>query len=153
MVDLTALAHECAPSVAYVTLEAVVTHESRAHPFAVAINGGARLTRRPETKDEAVEVAKRLISMGYSIDMGLAQINSANLARLGLTVEQAFDPCTNLRAAETILRGCYDPAAQTHGHGQVALQAALSCYNTGSYVRGLSNGYVATVYRTAKTPQ
>jgi len=153
VVDFDMLAQQCAPSVAIETIAAVVSHESKRNPFAIGINGGARITRQPLNKAEAVETANKLLSMGLSIDLGLAQINSANLGRLGLTVEQVFEPCVNLRAAETVLRGCYDPAAKRHGPGQLALQAALSCYNTGNYARGLSNGYVQSVYRLAKPQQ
>ena len=149
--ELALLAQECAPTVAIETIAAVVSHESRSNPFAIGINGGARLSRQPADHQEAVDTARKLIGLGYSVDLGLAQINSANLPKLGLTLEQAFDPCANLRAAETVLRGCYDPAAQRLGAGQPALQAALSCFNTGSHTRGLANGYVASVYRVART--
>lgn len=150
LIDFPALAQQCAPTVAIETISAVVSHESRTNPFAIGINGGARITRQPVNLQEAVETATKLLGMGLSIDLGLAQINSANLNRLGLTVEQVFEPCSNLRAAETVLRGCYDPVARQHGHGQRALQAALSCYNTGSYLRGFSNGYVSSIYKLAK---
>lgn len=153
VVDFSTLAHQCAPSVAIATIAAVVSHESRRNPFAIGVNGGTRISRQPANKTEAVELANKLLGMGLSIDLGLAQINSANLSRLGLTVEQVFEPCANLRAAETVLRGCYDPAARRHGPGQLALQAALSCYNTGNYARGLTNGYVQSVYRLAKPQQ
>jgi type IV secretion system protein VirB1 len=150
VIDLPALAQQCAPTVAYTTLAAVVTHESKVNPFQIGINGGARLSRVPETKEEAIEIAKKLLGMGMNIDMGLSQINSANLPKLGLTVEQVFDPCTNLQAGATVLHWCYGPAAKKYGAGQVALQAALSCYNTGNFMRGLANGYVASVYKNAK---
>lgn len=149
VIDLPALAQQCAPTVAYTTLAAVVSHESKTNPFAIGINGGARLSRAPETKEEAIEVSKKLIGMGISIDMGLSQINSTNLSKLGLTVEQLFDPCTNLQAGATVLHWCYGPASKKFGPGQVALRAALSCYNTGDFARGLANGYVASVYKNA----
>ena len=149
LADFHELAQRCAPTVAPETIAAVVTHESRANPFAIGINGGARISRQPIDKQEAVETATRLIGMGLSIDLGLAQINSANLPKLGLTVEQVFDPCTNLRAAETVLRGCYDRASRRYGPGQQSLQSALSCFNTGNSTRGFANGYVASVYRIA----
>ena len=148
--DLAMLAQQCAPTVAIETMVAIVAHESRQNPFAIGINGGTRLSRQPVTKAEAVGVANELLKMSISIDLGLAQINSANLARLGLSVEQAFEPCANLRAAEVVLRGCYDAAASRYGPGQGALQAALSCYNTGGYARGLANGYVQNIYRVAR---
>ena len=143
------LARQCAPTVAIETMVALVAHESRQNPFAIGINGGVRLSRQPATKAEAVGVANQLLKMSVSFDLGLAQINSANLPRLGLSVEQAFEPCANLRAAEVVLRGCYDGAASRYGAGQGALQAALSCYNTGGYAKGVANGYVLDVYRIA----
>jgi type IV secretion system protein VirB1 len=148
--DFAMLAQQCAPTVAVQTIAAVVSHESRTNPFAIGINGGARISRQPESHQEAVETASKLLALGLSIDLGLAQINSANLPKLGLTVQQVFEPCTNLQAAETVLHWCYDPAAKRHGHGQRALQEALSCYNTGDFAKGLANGYVASIYRLAK---
>ena len=148
--DFIAMAQQCAPSIAVETMAAVVSHESRHNPFAIGINGGTRISRQPANKAEAVETAKALLKLSISIDLGLAQINSANLGKLSLSLDEAFEPCANLRAAEKVLRWCYDPAAQRFGAGQVALQAALSCYNTGGYERGLANGYVQSIYRTAK---
>ena len=147
MIDIHALAHECAPSVSLTTMVAIVKHESKNDPYAVGINGRTRITRQPKTQEEAVDIAERLIAMGVSIDMGLAQINSANLKKLGLTVAQVFSPCNNIRAAAQVLHWCYDPAEKKHGGGQAALQAALSCYNTGNFERGLQNGYVQNIYR------
>ncbi len=148
--DFFALANECAPTVARETIVAIVRHESKVNPFAIGINGGTRISRQPKNQEEAIAISEKLISMGVSIDMGLAQINSANLKKLGLSVAQVFDPCTNLRAAEKVLHWCYAPAEKKHGSGQVALQAALSCYNTGDFSRGLSNGYVANIYRLSR---
>ena len=148
--DFSALVEHCAPSVHPATMAAIARVESGRNPLAIGINGRVRITRQPLTKSEAVDTAKQLLQMSVSIDLGLAQINSANLARLGLTVEDAFEPCVNLRAAETVLRWCYDPAAKRLGDGQPALQAALSCYNTGGSARGLANGYVQSIYRVAK---
>ena len=78
-------------------------------------------------------------------DLGLGQINSANLSRLGLSIEAAFDPCRNLTAAAQILSEGYAKARPRHADDQAALRAALSLYNTGDETRGLRNGYVAKV--------
>jgi type IV secretion system protein VirB1 len=74
------------------------------------------------------------------------QINSRHLTQLHLTVAQAFEPCTNLKAGAKILQEAYQQAAGVFGPGQRALQAALSTYNTGDPSRGLANGYVSQVY-------
>lgn len=150
--DFAALAQECAPWVAHQTMAAIVRTESGFRPLAIGINGGARLSRQPETKAEAVATAKWLIANGYNIDMGLGQVNSANLPKIGLTVENAFDPCQNIAASATILQGNYQAAKRKTVDEQAALHAALSAYNTGSFTRGFSNGYVQRVVNNA-TPQ
>lgn len=149
--DFPALVEHCSPSVHIATMAAVARVESGFNPLAIGVNGGGRLSRQPVNKVEAVATARELMKLSMSFDVGLAQINSANLGRLGLSIEDAFEPCANLRAAEKVLRWCYDPAAQRLGGGQAALQAALSCYNTGSYSRGLANGYVQSIYRVARS--
>jgi hypothetical protein len=47
--DFAVLAQQCAPTVAAQTIAAVVTHESRSNPFAIGINGGARIS--PPARD------------------------------------------------------------------------------------------------------
>lgn len=147
--DFIALAQECAPWVAHETMAAIVKTESAFRPLAIGVNGGARLARQPENKAEAIVTAKWLIANGYNIDMGLGQVNSANLAKTGLTVEDAFDPCKNLAAAATILTWNYQAASRKVEGEQAALHAALSAYNTGSFTKGFSNGYVQKVVNNA----
>jgi len=143
--DFVALSQQCAPGVAPQTMAALIKTESRFKPLAIGINGGARLLRQPASKVEAVATATWLISRGYNIDLGLGQINSTNLARYGLSVDDAFDPCTNLAASAAILTASYK-LARSKGHAeQPALYAALSAYNTGSLYRGFGNGYVQRV--------
>ena len=143
--DFNAMAAECAPGVAPQTLAAIVRTESQFQPLAIGINGGAKLQRQPSTKDEAVITAKWLIANNYNIDMGLGQVNSANLGKTGLSVEDAFDPCKNLAAAAMILTWNYQSASKKISDQQAALHAAISAYNTGSFTRGFKNGYVQKV--------
>ena len=139
----------CAPQVAPSTMTAIVRVESGGKPYALNVNGAQKLTRQPRNAEEATAWADWLVNRGYSVDMGLAQINSGNLARLGLVPQQLFDPCTNLRAGAKILTENYLGAARQYGGGQDALRAALSAYNTGNYRAGLTNGYVAKVTAAA----
>lgn len=143
-VDFAALAELCAPSVAVETIAAIVSVESAGNPLAIGVNGG-KLSRQPQSKGEAIAWADDLMARGYSIDLGLGQINSGNLDRLGLTVTDALDSCTNLQAASYLLSDNYARAVMTKGEGDAALVAALSAYNTGDFERGVSNGYVAKV--------
>lgn len=147
--DFAALAHDCAPWVAPQTLAAIVRTESQFRPLAIGVNGGARLTRQPSNKEEAIITAKWLIASGYNVDLGLGQVNSSNLKRTGLSVEDAFDPCRNLAAAATILHANYELARNKIEGEQAALQAALSAYNTGSFSKGFANGYVRKVLDNA----
>ena len=139
----------CAPQVAPSTMAAIVRVESAGRPYAININGAQQLQRQPRSAEEATRWASWLVTRGYSVDMGLAQINSGNLGRLGLTPAQLFEPCTNLRAGAKILTDNYIGASRHYGGGQAALQAALSAYNTGNYRSGLANGYVAKVSAAA----
>lgn len=139
----------CAPAVSPVTIEAVVQVESRSDPLALHVN---RLAVQPPPAgdiDEATRTAETFIAHGYSVDLGLMQVNSRNLPALGLTVAQVLEPCANIKAGGAILAANYRQAAQTLGEGQVALQAALSAYNTGDFARGFANGYVARYYGPA----
>lgn len=142
----------CAPNVAPTTLEAIVQVESGGDPLALNVNG--LTTQPPPARDakEATRVAERYIALGYSVDLGLMQVNSRNLADLGLAVDAVLDPCTNIRAGAAILTADYAAAARTRGDGQPALQAALSAYNTGDFARGFANGYVARYYGPAGVP-
>lgn len=146
---ILSLAQACAPQVAPQTLAAVAYAESRFDPLAIGVNRGPRPARRPRDPAEAARTARALIARGANLDLGLAQINSDNLGWLGLSVEDAFDPCRNLTAAGRVLQAGYRPASTSPADRQVALRAALSRYNTGHPERGLRNGYVARVERAA----
>lgn len=147
--DFVSLAAECAPWVAPQTMAAIVKTESQFNPLAININAGAKLERQPSSKEEAVITAKWLITNNYNIDMGLGQVNSANLAKTKLSVEDAFDPCKNLAAA-AILQWNYATASKRIPDEQAALQAAISAYNTGSFTKGFANGYVNRVVNNAQ---
>jgi len=147
---ILALSHACAPQVAPETLAAVAYAESRFDPLAIGVNRGPRPVRRARDAAEATRIARNLIARGGNLDLGIAQINSANLGWLRLTVEDAFDPCRNLRAAATVLRAGYRPHGPSASARQAALRTALSRYNTGDPERGFRNGYVARVEDAAR---
>lgn len=147
--DFIALTAECAPWVAPQTMAAIVKTESQFKPFAININGGAKLERQPTSKAEAIATAKWLLENNYNIDMGLGQVNSVNLKKTNLSIEDAFDPCKNLAASATILQWNYQSASKKIPDQQAALKAAISAYNTGSFTRGFNNGYVQKVFSNA----
>jgi type IV secretion system protein VirB1 len=144
-----ALAAQCAPAVAPETLLSVVQVESRFEPLAIGVNGAPRVLVEPTSVDDAVAKAAALIKAGRNIDLGLGQINSKNLSWLGLSLADAFEPCTNLRAAARILQDGYGRSDAARVGEQAALKTALSYYNTGHPDRGFTNGYVAKVATAA----
>jgi type IV secretion system protein VirB1 len=143
---VVALAHQCAPSVAPETLVSVVYTESHFNPYAMGINAKGVSTPAAADRVSAAAAARSLISRGYNIDLGLGQINSSNLKWLGLSIEDAFDPCRNLAAAARVLSANYLSVARSSSSTQTAIATAMSMYNTGSRSRGFGNGYVGRVY-------
>lgn len=151
LADLPTLIQQCAPGVGPATMAAIIKVESGGNPYAININNGVRLQRTAQSQQEAISWAKWLISNGYNIDMGLTQVNSANMSRLQVSVEQLFEPCSNISAGAQILSANYVDAVKRDGPGQKAFLSAISAYNTGSQTRGFSNGYVARVAGAAGT--
>jgi len=138
----------CAPDVSPVTIQRIVQVESQGNPLAINVNG-VQLRRQPRDAADAAALAREYIAEGYTVDLGLMQVNSANLPRLGYSVEDMFDPCKNLAAGAAVLTGFYLLAKPRFGDEQAALRAALSAYNTGSFTLGFANGYVARYYGAA----
>ena len=125
----------CAPGDSVDTLASVAKIESGFDTLAIHDNSGG-VTFHPVSEREARDLANNLIvKRGHSVDLGLMQINSANLPRLGLSIGNVFDACHSITAGARILKDGY----------QRALRAALSRYNTGDPVRGVANGYVRRV--------
>jgi len=149
LASVVALAQQCAPSVAPETLLSVVHAESKFDTLAIGVNARGVRPEIPATPAAAARIARSLIAKGYNIDLGLGQINSANLRWLGLSIEDTFDPCRNLAAAARVLSSNFLDAARTQGSSDRAISVALSMYNTGSQARGFGNGYVARVYASS----
>jgi type IV secretion system protein VirB1 len=142
------LAAACAPEAATGTLAAVAAAESGLDPLAIYDNTAAEAWR-PRSRPEAVALARYLIGAGHTVDLGLMQIDSRNLARLRLAVAEAFDPCASLAAGARVLADAYR-GGTTHSAQQAALRVAFSRYNTGSPTSGFRNGYVARVLAAAR---
>jgi type IV secretion system protein VirB1 len=117
-----AIALSCAPSEDPAMLVGVARQES----------GLEILTLHDNTSGEelrgagVIESARRRIAAGHSVDLGPWQINSHNLAMLGLAIADAFEPCKAVAAAAHLIE-------------------LFSRYNTGSPSRGIANGYARSV--------
>ena len=135
------LAATCAPSVAPDTLAAVARTESSFDDAAIHDNTTGR-TYLPATHAEAIALASELVvTDGHSVDLGLMQINSANLIPFGLSIAGAFDACRSMQTGAQVLQADY----------RAAMRDALSRYNTGDPLRGIENGYVERVEASART--
>jgi type IV secretion system protein VirB1 len=158
-----ALALACAPQVHTHTAQALVSVESAFNPWAIGVVGGA-LVRQPRHRAEALATAKALQAAGWNFSVGLGQINVGNFERLGLTLDAAFEPCTNLAAMQSVLAECFDRArapasaatattttATPPPVDQTALRQALSCYYSGNFATGFRHGYVRKVVAAAGT--
>ena len=158
--EFKALAQRCAADVPVITLRAIARAESAFRPYALSLNypkrtaaeqglhgGGMFLARQPRTLDEARAWTRYLVSRGKTVSIGLLQINSEHAADFGLTWDQLFDPCTNMRVGAHLLTAYYRQAAAVLGDGQQALQFALSGYNSGFPLVGFTNGYVDSVVK------
>lgn len=143
---ITLLAQQCAPEVATEAMVPLVVTESGGDDLSINVNHGPRV--RAGSGAEGAALVRRYMAKGFTVDVGLAQINSANFARLGVTVEQAFEPCTNLRLASLVLQDGYSRASKLYT-GMDAISATYSLYNTGRLTRGFRNGYVGRVWSAA----
>ncbi len=112
-------------------LAAIAIRESGGDPLVIGVNadparGLPATSLRSTTPQEAATRAATLLAQGRSIDLGLMQINSGQLARHGLTVQTAFDACRNMAAG----------AAHYADDVQAVWTLAHRRYNTGSTERG-----------------
>jgi len=152
------LAAACAPDVPLITLRAIARTESAFHLYALSLdypqrtakehgftNGGIFFAHQPKNLAEARTWTHWLLRRGRSVSIGLMQISTQHAADFGLSADRLFDACINIRAGAQILTAQYRRAAAVLGEGQVALQQALSEYNSGSSVLGFANGYVSNV--------
>jgi type IV secretion system protein VirB1 len=132
---LAQLLRTCAPDVGARTMTAIISVESGGNPLAIYDNT-LRRSFAPSDTRQAVAWANQLLALHHSVDLGLSQINNANLPRLGLTVPQVFDACTNASAGSLILALDYRAASNQFGPGQNALRHAIGAYNCGSIFGG-----------------
>ena len=144
------LALSCAPSVELRTLRAVAAVESHFEPWAIRDNT-TRETWMPQSLISATILAQARLDKGHSIDVGLMQINSGNLASLRMEVSDALDPCHSLNAAGRILQSAF-AAGSSQAERQAALLITLSRYNTGHALAGIANGYVEQVIAQQGSP-
>ena len=100
MATFAALALACAPAIPLDLLAAIASVESGFNPLAVV--DGPR-PARIETVGRAVALAVGAIDGGHEIGLGLMGIGASRLAEAGLALQDAFDACRNLAAAQRLI--------------------------------------------------
>ena len=156
---MSGLLSACAPNVGQRTMAGVISYESGWKPWSVGDNTAKR-SYVYGNQAQAISKARELLDLGHDIDTGLAQINSSNFRGYGLTPENVFDPCTNVKIGADILAGAYRGAYRRNWIGrpirntsdlymqqQYALVHALSAYNSGGYWASMK--YAGNVYDIA----
>lgn len=107
---LAALIGQCAPGQSAAPLVAIVREASGFEPLVLStIQSGRLLSVQALSKDEAVALAMEMRVAGQRTRLGLAGLDSRAVERLGLSVGDIFEPCTNLRVAARLLKE--DPRA------------------------------------------
>lgn len=146
--SIDTLIQQCSTGVAPSTMAAIIKVESAGNPYAIGDNTTkSRVTPTPKSAEQAILIASDLISKGHNLDLGLSQINSANLKAYKVSVRDIFDPCTNIKVGSSILSNFYIKSVAKYGAGEKSLFHALSAYNTGSFFRGPN--YVAKILKAA----
>ena len=138
-----------APSVPHDLVYSIVQTESAGYVY--ALSGSYQnshyslLPIEISEQQYAISVAEASLAHNVNISLGLMQINSWHIQRMGATAKSVFDPCNNVLIGsailqESIARLCSDE--MTHQ----CRQAVLREYNTGrSEVSDAGQRYVARV--------
>ena len=156
---LIPLLNTCQSQVDASILKRLIDNESSRNPYAIAVVG-ANAINQPNTIEDAIQIATDLDKDGFNYSLGLMQINKKNFPAYGLTIEQAFDACTNIEVGADIYAKCYQRAKQqspNKPHPQL-LDDAASCYYSGNFSRGYKEegkqgmSYVEKFNRADKLP-
>lgn len=142
MFDLAIIENCKNPNVDTAIIRQIIQVESSNNQLAINVNKIGSFT--PKTKDEAINLAKKYISKGYSVDIGLMQFNSKNLNSSlfsHYSVDDLLDVCKNIKAGSDLFYLAYESTNSNLNKNQ-RISKALSIYNTGNETSGFNNGYV-----------
>ena len=131
------------------TMQAIVQVESGGNAL-VMWNNTTRSRVLPPNRAAAIAYLQAAMAAGQKVDVGIAQVDTENFAAFGLTPENAFDPCTNLRVGGEILRASWRQALHHGLSGQVALYHSFEAYNSGRLWG--DSGYATQILRAAGIP-
>lgn len=103
-VAFAALVSQCLPGSPPSSLSEIVRQASGFEPLVILIvQNGKPISVRAPSKEDAIAFAAESRIVGQRVKVGLAGLDTRDLDRLGLSLGDAFEPCTNLRAAARLL--------------------------------------------------
>jgi len=148
MIDLPYF-NQCQNIVDSNILFSIAKVESSLNPNAIAIVGSNKKIKKL-SKKEAIEFAKTAKEKGKNISLGLMQINISNFKKYNMSIDNAFNPCFNIKIGAKIYDQCLKRAKKSNT-GKIAREKAFSCYYSGNFKtgfyqdKGLKNSYVERV--------
>lgn len=148
-IPITQLVSQCVPGAPIHSMAAIIKVESSGNPLALFDNTTGR-SILPSNKQQAKQILTNLIAKHHQVDVGIAQVDTENFAKTGLTVNNAFDACSNIRAGNQIFMASYTQAVSAGFSGQSAVFHAFEAYNSGRVVGDAS--YANKVLRAAGIP-
>lgn len=98
------LLNRCAPGTPGRELTAIVRQASGFEPHVIGTGGRKPVSIQAGSKAEAITLATELMIGGQRIRIGLAQLDSVELKRLGVSLSDAFEACANLKAAARLIK-------------------------------------------------
>ncbi|MCP3468669.1 type IV secretion system lytic transglycosylase VirB1 [Bradyrhizobium sp. CCGUVB23] len=143
------LARECAPSAAPSTLAAIAKVEGDFDPLAAYDDRTTDELLHLKDQTPARHSATDRLEAQHLVDVGLIQVSSRNVSKLGLTPDMTFQPCISLSTAARLLekRSADDTLAAAK---QLVPRQSISDSNTGDPARGITNGYRPKVELAAR---
>lgn len=130
---------DCVPErMTVANVQTIAAVESTQTPFALNIDGVGSFY--PETLDEAVALV--VFHKESRMDIGYMQVSSSNAKAYGVDALQLLHPCDNIRIGSEIYLSFFDRIYKKTKNADDATIKALSAYNTGDFVKGITNGYV-----------
>lgn len=103
----------------------------------------------PDTRGQAISLAERLIGAGHSLDLGIMQINVANLSHYNLSIPDAFVPARSMAVGAEILSAAYKTCSAAFRGAVDAMRCVAEHYNTGRHGTATGRKYAAGVFRVA----
>src|SRR5690349_13167662 len=101
-----ALAERCATPIAEPRpVAALVRRASDYEPLTIQFDDGpgGPMKLLGSSKADAIQLASELVIAGHRVRVGLAGIDTRDLDRLGVSLAEAFEPCSHIRAAARLM--------------------------------------------------